>query len=666
MTFDSSKNVLNDGFTSNALIDIEQDLSLSRIENAKLLHLIDEVELNVRAPIANQLEKITSRIKNKYHLSNKIINDFYFSDLLTEQIEKKVNLDQRLKDTIPLLKIPILKLLINDERFIKSSKHYFREFLDEMFELGIGWSQLLEEKGNRFLNLWNNLIKSTTHLDSNQLFLDKEIKQDFSKLKEFHQKALITERESCDEAKQKIRANEPIRYVDELLDNELNEKCFPKGIPEFFYNQWRKTLIIGKQDRHPGHVSWVQLKQFTLNMIEHFAIEENRSKIATVPSIRPNLKKLLIADDIELKNVLYLVDEINGNILNNIPMEANRAKPILEENRLKHLKTNNKLIKLVANLKTGQWLKIESKGTNIDRVKVALKYEPNRELLLVNHLGQHIKSRGYLGLAYDLVTKKMTRIDSHQLFNKCFVNTLEAYFIEYQKKCKLDNENLKKQKEEKLRQEALNKAQKEADALRKQNEEMESMLIQETHKLRIKNLEMRNNLKKQQTENSLLASEKTLLLDTKADIESKQRQIQENYSLQLDSIEKEKARLEQEHTNQISTLLKEKEALEDALQRKSYESIKEKTIRDVEGLTIGSWLKFTDGDTHVLCKVAVIYSSTGKYVFVNEAGIRVKELPKDEVVENLLNGSAEITKQESSFDRSMEQIIHTLKTENFP
>ena len=658
---DLVNNVLYDGFSTNALVDAAQDYSLPALPREVIMDFIHSSTFDVRAPITQQLIELLKQNNSEFHLPNKIINFSYFVDILIEEIENQLQLDERLKDTAPLLKKAILKLLIDDDRFLKSSKHYFRESLDTLFKYSTGWTQLLGNLGDEFLDLWCEAIDSTIHLNTQDMVLDSCIKCALESIIAFHKQTQSTERETISEIKQKIKRNEHVRQVNELLDQQLEGKIFPQGIAEFLNNEWRKTLILGKKYKHPRHATWNQLHQFTLSLVEHFSIENDRSKVASVATIRPNLIKLLVGEEVDIQQTLHLIDEVNRKILNNIPLEGTKAKALLEENRLKHLKTNSNLLKVVTNLKVGQWLKSENADWGVDRIKVAKKIDTTREILFVDFLGNFVKTRSYLGTAYDLISQKLIRMESDQTFNRCFVNALEIYFVDYKKKCKLDDENLKKRQEEERRINALKKAKREAEDLREQNEKMETMLIQETHKLRIKNIEMQNSLKQQLTEKTFLESEKTQLKKVQEKIKTKQAELLDNYSSELHSLKEEKQRIEQNHKNEISSLLSEKLALEKALAEQSKAHYQQQVLQAVSALTVGSWLNIPDKNNHTqACRIAVIYSS-GKYVFVNQAGIRINELTSDEIVSLIVNGKAEILRTENTFDRSMEDIIHSLK-----
>jgi len=97
----------------------------------------------------------------------------------------------------------------------------------------------------------------------------------------------------------------------------------------------------------------------------------------------------------------------------------------------------------------------------------------------------------------------------------------------------------------------------------------------------------------------------------------------------------------------------EKKAGEDRLQQYT---------QKMEQLTMGSIVEFTDefGET-ARCKLAVKMKSSGRYIFVNNAGIKERELQSDDLIEQLMNGSANIVNLGIQFEDTLAQVVSSLR-----
>ena len=73
-------------------------------------------------------------------------------------------------------------------------------------------------------------------------------------------------------------------------------------------------------------------------------------------------------------------------------------------------------------------------------------------------------------------------------------------------------------------------------------------------------------------------------------------------------------------------------------------------------------MSFTDefGET-ARCKLAVKMKSSGRYIFVNTAGIKDRELQRDELIEHLMNGSASIVNLGVQFEDTLAQVVSSLR-----
>jgi hypothetical protein len=84
-------------------------------------------------------------------------------------------------------------------------------------------------------------------------------------------------------------------------------------------------------------------------------------------------------------------------------------------------------------------------------------------------------------------------------------------------------------------------------------------------------------------------------------------------------------------------------------------------------LVIGQWLAFHDetGQLQWL-KLAVKLQTSGKLIFVDREGIRRAELSRDQLVERLLDGSAQVIEQGPHFEDSLSRVVDGLRRNRTP
>ena len=87
-------------------------------------------------------------------------------------------------------------------------------------------------------------------------------------------------------------------------------------------------------------------------------------------------------------------------------------------------------------------------------------------------------------------------------------------------------------------------------------------------------------------------------------------------------------------------------------------------IKQVEKFAVGCWFEFQGSDHTERCKLAAIIKATGKYIFVNRAGIKVAEKTKMGLAVELRRGTVQILNDGLLFDRALESIITNLRGKN--
>ncbi len=82
----------------------------------------------------------------------------------------------------------------------------------------------------------------------------------------------------------------------------------------------------------------------------------------------------------------------------------------------------------------------------------------------------------------------------------------------------------------------------------------------------------------------------------------------------------------------------------------------------VDNFTVGVWFeKMEEGRASYRCRLAAIIRGTGKYIFVNRAGVKVAEETRDSLALQLQNGHLRTLDDGMLFDRALESVIANLR-----
>ncbi|MGH1486255.1 MAG: DUF1631 domain-containing protein [Cellvibrionaceae bacterium] len=112
------------------------------------------------------------------------------------------------------------------------------------------------------------------------------------------------------------------------------------------------------------------------------------------------------------------------------------------------------------------------------------------------------------------------------------------------------------------------------------------------------------------------------------------------------------------------TVPEEPQKQEQALVQPTEEPIKvdAQYVNLVDNFTVGVWFeKIDQGATAYRCRLAAIIRGTGKYIFVNRAGVKVAEETRDTLALQLQAGQLRTLDDGMLFDRALESVITNLR-----
>lgn len=88
----------------------------------------------------------------------------------------------------------------------------------------------------------------------------------------------------------------------------------------------------------------------------------------------------------------------------------------------------------------------------------------------------------------------------------------------------------------------------------------------------------------------------------------------------------------------------------------------QRSIERVDALQVGNWVEFQQGGGKILrCRLAAIIRATGKYIFVNRAGVKVAENNREGLLKAYMSGELATLDEGRLFDRALESVIGNLR-----
>src|SRR5690606_18672702 len=84
-------------------------------------------------------------------------------------------------------------------------------------------------------------------------------------------------------------------------------------------------------------------------------------------------------------------------------------------------------------------------------------------------------------------------------------------------------------------------------------------------------------------------------------------------------------------------------------------------MEHVDRLQVGGWVELQQDGHSVRCRLAAVIRSTGKFIFVNRAGVKVAENNREGLAQAYRSGMLAILDEGRLFDRALESVIGNLR-----
>lgn len=94
-------------------------------------------------------------------------------------------------------------------------------------------------------------------------------------------------------------------------------------------------------------------------------------------------------------------------------------------------------------------------------------------------------------------------------------------------------------------------------------------------------------------------------------------------------------------------------------------AVDDESLLQIDRLQVGAWVEFQeDEETTLRCKLAAIIDATGKYIFVDRTGMKVRERSRTSLALDVRRGTVRILDDTLLFDRALESVIDNLQRLN--
>ena len=94
-------------------------------------------------------------------------------------------------------------------------------------------------------------------------------------------------------------------------------------------------------------------------------------------------------------------------------------------------------------------------------------------------------------------------------------------------------------------------------------------------------------------------------------------------------------------------------------------AVDDESLLQVDRLQVGGWVEFQEDEDNTLrCKLAAIIDATGKYIFVDRTGMKVRERSRESLALDVRRNTVRILDDTLLFDRALESVIDNLQRLN--
>ena len=389
---DSNNTEVNEqlqNFKNTEVVNAIDQISLKELRDSELsvIDYVKELLLNSYGDDASLGEKHVQVLKGVENLYNAMLN----TDRLTDHMQS--NFEE--------LKLPIAKVVVQDESFFEDVNHPARKVLNRMGQLGV-------KNGIQNIRTKKSIDEVVDKINDQYVDNLNIFDQALEKLDELYDKQKLIYERNINRVTEACEGQQKIDLAKETVEDEINKriggKSVPKALPLLFEAGWIDLLNHAYIRKGPDSNDWKQ----NLDVIDMLMIKlganndyKNIDQSGDVSGrqlfnkINTTLENIISQQGInqkplnELKNILEVVDNDSAIELEivNVPGKDNDSSHLIKENNLNGL---DKSILKAKNLRIGDWL--EQTLNSDEKLKIHLVWlgEDFSKFVFVDHKGMKV------------------------------------------------------------------------------------------------------------------------------------------------------------------------------------------------------------------------------------------------------------------------------------
>lgn len=521
------------------------------------------------------------------------------------------NLATELKAHIARLQIPLIRVAMHDASFFAQGSHPARQLLNDIASAGMGWVPPANLERDPLYKKLNEIVMAVVKNEQPTSDFFEILLNDFDQFKAAEAKRLeLVAQRTIDAEDGKDKQQVAKRSVENLLNEKMAGMKLPKLVIEFVENEFSQAMYLALVKHSEESDEW-QALQIVLADLLWSLQPKNYEELAGLENRVPEIKKSII-------NHLTPYASNQGTI-NEFITQLEK----IYESQLKPLK-----VKKVAEQQSSQGAEKTIGAEVFNKPKAK-----NESSVLLNNTDKNNR------VNKDVQKPAVKSVTSGQNKHTKIVElkageTLDQYLT-------ANPLHL-----EGLVEEAVTAATSSDNILADESYEVDSFEIAE--------VESCDNILANitQSEENLELSDEYKFVDFSS-IEGEGEYELDN----TDEFDLDGALLDLQEVDTIS-LGVDADDQEDIIDV----ALCDEDFKKVDELTTSSWINLVQGDETVKCRLATVLKSSGKYVFVNRAGVKVAEYKRKPLAAALKKGQMVPVQEGQLFDRALQSLIGNLRS----
>jgi hypothetical protein len=578
------------------------EVGLALDEIFDYLKKIDNFELATLAAILEQ----TEAIGDPGLPSGEQIALVNWLDAAFSHWEKQYPIEEPLASMFKKMRPLAIALAITDPTFSTPGAHCFHLIMDTIGLSLVGWQSRLGRAGQ-------NMERAARDATAKSIAL---LDGDVNELQS------IYERVSSTIAKDRGRAHRmSLRIVESelghlktihakdqaahMINAALQRYQVPANIGTFVTGPWFESSQLVLLRYGANSTQWAGMKKTTKDLLNSFQsnafteseIDAHHSYrqliFEAIANLPKEIKRYLLSlqhDEGAVSEALGVIELMHRSVLRRTELELVTIDPLAEDvSTTKPEDTETKNI--ISKLGIGQWFLLKDTGNGARRVQLALKNDDHKQLLFTNHAGLRERKENYDDFAAMLSSETSIPLFYENSFSRSLLHVVEGSAAEVIPK-----------KVEELPTEPASKTIQ------------DSQMLQEQEQKRKRDEGNQRQLQRERDEKFLLEQ---------ADTQRKLREQAEAKRLQREREAADQFRQEE--------YLQRKRERERARKRSRLEDTPLIEATNEFKLPIGAWIRFHDGDSPLMAKLATYDAERNNYLFVDREGKKLREVGGEEM-----------------------------------